>query len=399
MDTHADTQKLPGKPLVNTYSRGWEHIHEDEDVMKDDKQYGLPIPRSSWAIRRRRRPLDWPTEHEFRILSIDGGGIRGVFPAAFLAGLEERYLDGAPVSRYFDLIAGTSTGGVIAIGLGAGLRATELRDLYTERGCEIFPPTNPISKKVHKGLSLFRYRYNSEALRKILSDSFGHRTLAESKSRLCIPACDGQYGEVYVFKTPHHPDFFLDGKETMVKVAIATSAAPTFFQPLDDGGYTFLDGGLWANNPIMVGLVEALTSFSVPRERIRILSLGCGGSTYRIGRWKKRLGGILSWYDIIVGATRFQSLNALGQAGLLIGANRVIRVDAQLQAKPIHLDDWTRAKEELPIAASQALETHGEVVASLFLTDPAALYRSFLPTPSSPATADKQSNQHLSSRR
>ena len=367
--------------------------------MSDDKRTNLPAPRSSWALPRRRRPLDWPTEHEFRILSIDGGGIRGVFPAAFLAGLEERYLDGTPVSRYFDLIAGTSTGGVIAIGLGAGLRATELRDLYAERGCEIFPPTNPVSKKVRKGLGFFRHKYNSDSLSKILSDSFGRRTLAESKSRLCVPACDGQHGEVYVFKTPHHPDFFLDGKETMVKVATATSAAPTFFQPLDDGGFTFLDGGLWANNPIMVGLVEALTSFSVPRERIRILSIGCGGSTYRIGRWKKRLGGLLSWSDIIVGATQFQSLNALGQARLLIGANHVIRVDAPLQAKPIDLDDWTRAKEELPILASQALDKHGDVVTSLFLTDPVALYRSFPPTPSSPATAGTQNNQHLSSRR
>lgn len=342
--------------------------------MDDHQRNGLTVPRSSWALSRRRAPMDWPAEREFRILSIDGGGIRGIFPAAVLAGLEERYLGGASIAGYFDLVVGTSTGGVIAIGLGAGLRAAELRDLYIERGGEIFPPTNPVSRKVREGLGIFRYRYNREALDRILCDYLGHLTLGESKSRLCIPACDGRYSEVYVFKTPHHPDFFLDGNEQMVKVATATSAAPTYFQPLEDGGYTFLDGGLWANNPIMVGLIEALTSFSVPRERIRILSLGCGGSSYKVGGWKKNLGGMLAWSDIIVGAMRFQSLNALGQAGLLIGADRIIRIDAPAEEQPINLDDWIRATTELPAAAIQTLDEHGDTVMSLFLTDPITPY-------------------------
>ena len=365
-----------------------------------NKRTGLTFPRSTWSLSKRRAPLDWPSEHEFRILSIDGGGIRGIFPAAVLAGLEERYLGGASIAGYFDLVVGTSTGGVIAIGLGAGLRAAELRDLYIERGGEIFPPTNPVSRKVRKGLGIFRYRYNRETLDRILCDYLGHRTLGESKSRLCIPACDGRYGEVYVFKTPHHPDFFLDGNEQMVKVATATSAAPTYFQPLEQGGYTFLDGGLWANNPIMVGLVEALTSFSVPRERIRILSLGCGDSSYKVGGWKKNLGGLLAWSDAIYRAMRFQSLNALGQAGLLIGADRIIRIDSPAAEQPIDLDDWGRATAELPGAAIQALNEHGDTVMSAFLADPVIPYcplasinitTNLLPT--------NQDNQHLSSRR
>ena len=342
--------------------------------MDEYQRNGLTVPRSSGALSRRRTPMDWPAEREFRILSIDGGGIRGIFPAAVLAGLEERYLDGTSIAGCFDLVAGTSTGGVIAIGLGAGLRAAELRDLYIERGGEIFPPTNPVSRKVRKGLGVFRYRYNREALDRILCDYLGHRTLGESKSRLCIPACDGRYSEVYVFKTPHHPDFFLDGNEQMVKVATATSAAPTYFQPLEDGGYTFLDGGLWANNPIMVGLVEALTSFSVPRERIRILSLGCGGSSYKVGGWKKNLGGMLAWSNIFAGAMRFQSLNALGQAGLLIGADRITRIDTPPEEQSINLDDWVRAAAELPDAAIQALDEHGGMVMSSFLTDPITPY-------------------------
>ncbi len=88
-----------------------------------------PPKRSSGALKRRRVPLPWPADQEFRILSIDGGGIRGIYPATFLAGLEERYLEGSSVAQYFDLIAGTSTGGIIALGLAAGLKAAYLRDL------------------------------------------------------------------------------------------------------------------------------------------------------------------------------------------------------------------------------------------------------------------------------
>ena len=76
----------------------------------------IPIKRSSGTLQRRRAPLPWPDGHEFRILSIDGGGIRGIFPAAFLGGLEQRYLDGQSIAEYFDLIVGTSTGGIIASG-------------------------------------------------------------------------------------------------------------------------------------------------------------------------------------------------------------------------------------------------------------------------------------------
>jgi hypothetical protein len=100
-------------------------------------------PRSKGAIPQRRIPQDWPKGRRFRILSIDGGGIKGLFPATILAELEQRYLDGASVAGYFDLVAGTSTGGIIALGLGAGLKASELAAVYERQGAEIFPePTS-----------------------------------------------------------------------------------------------------------------------------------------------------------------------------------------------------------------------------------------------------------------
>ena len=297
------------------------------------------VPRSSGIIKFRREPIPWPETRDFRILSIDGGGMRGLFPASFLAGIEERYLNGQSVADYFDLIVGTSTGGIIALGLGAGLKASEMRDLYVERGREIFPPRSGLRRVFHRIGRAVMHGYDEEALERVLREYLGETLLGDSIVRLCIPSFEGKHSEVFVFKTPHHQDFRLDWREKMVKVALATSAAPTYFRPLDDGGYRFIDGGIWANNPIVIGLVEALTSFSTPRERIRILSLGCGSDLKPIGKLKTTLGGSVFWHDVIFAAMRLQSLSALGQAYLMIGFDAVTRVDASGRGGETW--DWT----------------------------------------------------------
>lgn len=337
-----------------------------------------PPRRSSGALKGRRTPLGWPAGSGFRILSLDGGGIRGVFTASLLAGFEEQYLDNQPVGRYFDLVAGTSTGGIIALGLGAGLRASKILQLYVEHGNEIFPPNGPgplgaVKSGMRSFLKLFRYRYDRRALDRLLEQVFGDMRLEESRTRLCIPSFDGRHGEVYVFKTPHHPDFRLDGIETMRKVAAATAAAPTFFRPLREGGYTFVDGGLWANNPVMVAVVDALSSFDVARDRISVLSLGCGTRTYKLRRSQTLGGGLWAWRNVIEAAMSLQSQNALGQAGLLIGAERLWRFDVPAtERNAIELDDWRRAVVELPVAAEQVLAQHGDSIASAFFRKPAA---------------------------
>lgn len=336
--------------------------------------------RSSGALQRGRNPLSWPKHHNFRILSIDGGGIRGIYPTTFLAELEDRYLAGASVTRYFDLITGTSTGGIIAIGLAAGLTATEISDIYRRRGHEIFPPVrgssfNTLRRRIANLRQLFKYRYDRKALTRILAEMLGDKNFGQATNRLCIPSFDGHYGEPYIFKTPHHPDFRNDGYESMTKVATATAAAPTFFQPLQEGGYTFVDGGIWANNPIMIGLIDTLTCFDVARENIRILSLGCGDQPYIVHKRKVTWGGRWFWRDILYAAMRLQSLNALGQAGLLIGPEHITRIDAPASEETIPMDDWTRAKDELPDAAYEAAQRVGDQVADTFLTQMAQPYQ------------------------
>ena len=344
-----------------------------------------PPKRSSGALGQRRVPLPWPEDRDFRILSIDGGGIRGIYPATFLAGLEEYYLKGDSIAQYFDLIAGTSTGGIIALGLASGLKAASLRDLYIDRGCEIFPPIGSgvigvVERRLRNACRYFKFRYDRKALMRILHNTLGNKRFGEAQVRLCIPSFEGRYGEVYIFKTPHHPDFRKDASERMTKVAAATAAAPTFFKPLQDGGYTFVDGGVWANNPIMIALVDVLSCFSVPREHVRILSLGCGDDPYIVGHSKIRLGGMLAWRDSIYAAMRLQSLNALGQAGLLIGADRVIRASAPTSEDKIQMDDWSRAVSELPGAAESTLNELGESVSKAFLSKPANRYEPILTT-------------------
>ena len=215
-----------------------------------------------------------------RILSIDGGGIRGTFPAAYLAHLEDD-LD-RPIHEYFDLIAGTSTGGIIAIGLAMGLTAKALLDLYERRGPEIF-------SQQHKGLRGWAERqarkvkwaawgpkYQPDGLKAALSDVLGDRKIGEAKTRLMIPAWHQQMGAVYIFKTAHHERLKTDYKELARDAAMATASAPTYFREfITARDVGLVDGGVWANNPTGIAVAEGIGTLGWTPSDIRILSIGC----------------------------------------------------------------------------------------------------------------------------
>jgi hypothetical protein len=344
--------------------------------------------RSKGAIPQRRIPQDWPKDRRFRILSIDGGGIKGLFPATVLAELERRYLGGESIAGYFDLVAGTSTGGIIALGLGAGLAATAIADLYARRGAEVFPehansPIGRIRSWWRAKRQFLLYHYEREALERMVNDALGDKLFGASVVRLCIPAFEGKHSEVFVFKTPHHPDYKFDRFEPMVKVALATSAAPTYFRPLEHNGYTLVDGGVWANNPSMLAVIEALICFDIGRDQIDLLSLGCGEDPYIVSNAQMHLGGKFAWYDVIFAAMRLQSLSAINQARLLLGPPAVLRIDPPQNPKPILLDDWRRSVDELVPAARKAVDDQGERIAAVFLKEAALPY---VPTPIPPSS-------------
>lgn len=327
----------------------------------------VPPRRSDGTLQTRRIPQHWPQDRPFRILCIDGGGIRGILPAAVLAELERRFLAGSSIAKHFDMIAGTSTGGIIALALAHGRTAAEIRDVYMERGGNIFPPTTKLGRLIRFVRRGYRTAYERRPLEHELMRIFGEATLGQAVTRLCIPAFEGHHGEPWIFKTPHHPDYKHDRVERMVRVAMSTAAAPTFFDALPNNGYMMVDGGIWANNPIMNALVDALACYSVDRAQIEILSLGCGETTFAVDDRRAR-GGMWHWRNAISAAMRAQSLNALGQAYLLVGKNHIMRVDAPESANAIDLDDYRRARDELPAMARALVEGAGREIERVFLS-------------------------------
>jgi len=213
-----------------------------------------------------------------KILAIDGGGIKGVIPASFLSIIEDSI--GDKVSNYFDLIVGTSTGGIIALGLGLGFSAREILDFYEKHGSVIFKGNRLWRFVRHFGWS----KYNQEPLKKALYSIFEERKLGESKNRLVIPSLNLENGEVYIYKTAHHPRLERDYKDSVVDVALATSAAPTYFPTYRSAaGIPLIDGGTWANNPVGLAVVEAVGVLNWPRESLKVLSLGCTTEPLNVG--------------------------------------------------------------------------------------------------------------------
>ena len=322
--------------------------------------------RSTGTLQQKRLQLPWPEDRHLRILSIDGGGIKGIFPAAILAELEQECLDGEPIGDYFDYICGTSTGGIIALGLGKGLRAKDLLELYMEKGTRIFPQNFKCLRKI---TSFAITTYSSKNLRKVLNESLGDIKFGASKNRLCVPAFEGKFGEVLVRKTNHHPDYKMDHLVDMAQIGMETSAAPSFLRTFSDEQYHFVDGGIWANNPIMIGLVDALSCYQVRRDQIKILSIGCGEKPYKVSWLQRHLNGALSWWNVIFAAMNLQSQNAIGQAGLLIGRDNIIRLDASEEHARIGMDNVKKAKEMLPDHASEVLKDRIDIIHDMFLTD------------------------------
>lgn len=337
--------------------------------MLREVEYDHTVPRRSDGTKQsHRKAQPWPTDRPFRILSIDGGGILGLLPALVLAEVESRFLDGEPVGKHFDMITGTSTGGIIAMALGQGMSAREISKVYLERGGIIFPQGNPITRWARRVRQSLFSAYSRDALENELRRIFGSNLFGSSRIPLCIPAFEGRYGEPYIFKTPHHPDYKRDQFEKLVDVGLSTAAAPTFFAAVKRDGYTFIDGGVWANNPVMVGLVDALTCFDIDRRQVQILCLGTGQTRFRAGH-RLTIGGSLFWAKgFYQAAMRAQSHNALGQAYLLIGRDQVLRLDAPEASTWIEMDDVPSAMVELPGVARSIVDGAGQLIVSRFLS-------------------------------
>lgn len=259
-----------------------------------------------------------------RILCIDGGGIKGVFPASFLATLEDAL--GKPVARFFDLIVGTSTGGIIALGLGLGFSARQMLAFYEESGPSIFGG-NASLRWLRR---LLRAKYDPSTLRAALDNVFGERLLGESATRLVIPSFNIETGEVHVWKTAHHPRLERDYKHLAVEVALSTAAAPTYFPThLTNAGIPLIDGGVWANNPVAIAVVEALGILDWDSADIRILSVGCTTPPLAVNWGRNHSLGLMEWSRKIVDVfMTAQSVSAIGMTQhLLADRDQLMRIN------------------------------------------------------------------------
>jgi uncharacterized protein len=278
-------------------------------------------------------------DERFQILALDGGGAKAMFSASILARFEEDH--GARVVDCFDLIAGTSAGGIVALGLGAGLSPAEIADRFLDLVAKIFPRRR---QRKWRPSRLARPCYSSESLRDALSDVLGDRRLGESRKRLLVPSWDVQSGEVHIFKTPHSPRLTRDWNIRMVDVALATSAAPTYFRAATVDSARLIDGGVFANNPSVLAIAEATSMLGVPLDAIKVLNIGTMEpftdhsdklDNAGIGRWG------LAAVPLILAAG---SASNTGLAKHLVGFDNFVRVDANVPPGLFALDRIDPAK-------------------------------------------------------
>jgi len=322
---------------------------------------------SSLPTRRVRQP--WPSDRPFKILSLDGGGIRGIYTAEILRRCEENFCNGAPLAQYCDMIAGTSTGGIIALGLGLGIPTDEITGFYQDDGRKIFPPLpNGWIGRVRRFLrSLNGPKLVHEELEEALKRRFTNHLLGDSMTRLVIPAFMMPKTEIAVFKTDHHNDFRNDHSTPMWKVARATSAAPTYLRGLEheESGRIFIDGGVWANNPVMAALVDAITAYDIGFDQVEIFSIGTGNAAFAL-RKPDVFRGLIAWREAIKAAMFLTTDNATAQAKLLLGPDRCLRIEPAEGESAIEMDDYDEAFACLPGLAAEHFDRKRAEISSFF---------------------------------
>jgi len=273
-----------------------------------------------------------------RVLAIDGGGIRGLIPALVLTELERRA--GRRVFELFDLIAGTSTGGILACALCAPdpLPASELVKLYEEEGPEIFDRS--LFQRIRSAEGLLDEKYDDAALDRALERFLEHKRLAETRPDLIVPSYDTALPGPYFFKTTKAAETPATDDFPLSVVARATSAAPTYFEALEAGEKALIDGGVFATNPAMCALAEVLNREDVRPRDVVLLSLGTGERTERHSFDEIKDWGLAKWARPILDVVFDGVSDAVNyQLERVLSADRYWRLQVELTLASDDLDD------------------------------------------------------------
>lgn len=267
-----------------------------------------------------------------KILSLDGGGIKGLFSAQFLAEIEEKL--NCSVFEYFDMITGTSTGGIIAAGLSLGIPAKTVCELYTRHGKEIFPADRRLIRFFNRTVGA---KYKNDSLKTTLCQAFGENTIGACKTRLLIPSFNLSTGKVKVFKTAHSPDLYFDKSQKIIDILLSTTAAPTFLPPYKSETGTYIDGGIGAVNPAFIGIVEAVSRCGWELSDVYMLSLGCMESAKDVPTGKEKMG-FRDAGKLISLFMRAESQYSDNIAHILLGTDKYLRISPTDSHSRISLD-------------------------------------------------------------
>lgn len=303
----------------------------------------------------------------FQILSLSGGGYRGLYTAHILEHIENRL--GTPIADHIDLFAGTSIGGIMALALAHRIPASIIKQKLIDHGSKIFAA--PITQKTTGirgairrtmlfGKGLLGARYQVDALQNLLVDIFEEQTIGHLEHRVLVPAVNANTGRTRMFKTPHHERLKTDFKLSIVDVALATSAAPTYFPPHRISGERYLDGGLVANDPALHAVHEAMqfveNGNAVKLEDVQVLGIGTASPGAALDE-NKQNPGFIGWgtslFDVSINAQERMSADMLTH---WLG-NKYTRLNLSVSAhntENVALDLANRVSTDVLLATAEA---------------------------------------------
>lgn len=311
----------------------------------------------------------------FNILSLSGGGARGIFTVRALVEIEKRF--GKPVMDSVDMVCGTSIGGILALGLASDIPAAKMLSVFDENRLKIFPqPTKKDIKKIKIPYTSFEFSrrdiqqakhalFDPKPLKNVLTELFEDRQIKDLNHCALIPAINYSTGTLRAFKTPHHPNFYQDKEQSLVDVGLATSAAPTYFPNHEIDSARYVDGGVVVNNPVLMGVVEAKSAFSIDMKDMYALCIGNMGKERSSDHEKPVNLGYIGWefgkgiidLSMSIGEKIHYDMARILLAGRI---SEIDKVPTEAQAHLMSLDNASNAAAE--ILKSQAEQISGQRV-------------------------------------
>ncbi len=299
--------------------------------------------------------MNMENDENFYVLALDGGGARGIYPAHILACLERRL--SMPIGNCFDLIAGTSTGSIIAGAAAAGVGMQTVVDLFEENAREIFG-------RKRFGWGMLRSKYARQPLERLVRECLPSLRLGDISTPLLITSADISTGGVLVFKSRYLEDqgenYVRDGKVLLGDAILASCAAPAFFDPIQLDEYLLADGGLWANNPSILAVTEAVSKFRMSLAQVHILSIGTGKPSLLYER--RRLWGIATGWGRLKFVSYFLNLQSQASTNMarLLLEDRYFRLDPAIE--DWSLDDARPLKTLKALADRDFTQNIGEIM-------------------------------------